>query len=101
MQPPALVDPARREPLLNLAGLCQRRGDFQGSVAFAAAALMVPRKSVFVDAEAHYTWHPHAILYWGLFWLGRREEAKIHWEICRRMAPENEKFQEDARLFAS
>ena len=97
----ARMDPARREPLLKLAWLCQRLGDFQGSVTFAAAALAVPRTSPFVDAESHYTWDPHAILYWGLFWLGRRAEAKIHWEECRRMAPENDKFQEDGRLFAS
>ena len=96
----ARVDPSRREPLLKLALLCQRRGDFQGSIAFAAAALTVPRTGPFIDAEEHYTSDPHAILYWGLFWLGRREEAKGHWETCRCMAPANEKFREDARLFA-
>ncbi len=95
----ARTDPSRREPLLKLAWLCQRQGDFQGSVAFAAAALAVPHTGPFVDADTHYTWDPHAILYWGLFWLGRREEARVHWETCRRMAPENEKFQEDGRLF--
>lgn len=96
----ARVDPSRREPLLQLAWLCQRQGDFQGSVTFAAAALTIPGNARIVDAESHYTFDPHAILYWGLFWLGRRAEAKTHWETCLRLAPENEKFQEDARLFA-
>ena len=94
------VDPSRREPLLRLARLCQNRGDFQGSVAFASAALTIPRTGPIVDAEENYTSDPHAMLYWGLFWLGRRDEARFHWETCRRMAPENEKFQEDGRLFA-
>jgi len=96
----ARVDPSRREPLLQLAWLCQRQGDFQGSVTFAAAALTIPGAARVIDAESHYTFDPHAILYWGLFWLGRRAEATTHWETCLRMAPENEKFQEDARLFA-
>lgn len=94
------VDPSRREPLLQLAWLCQRQGDFQGSVTFAAAALAVPGGARMVDAQSHYTFDPHAVLYWGLFWLGRRAEAKTHWETCLRLAPENEKFREDARLFA-
>jgi glycosyltransferase involved in cell wall biosynthesis len=94
------VDPSRREPLLLLAWLCQSQGDFQGSVTFAAAALTIPDTARMIDAESHYTFDPHALLYWGLFWLGRRAEAKTHWETCLRMAPENEKFREDARLFA-
>jgi hypothetical protein len=39
------------------------------------------------------------VLYWGLFWLGRRDEAQRHWEICRRLAPDDEKVREDGRLF--
>jgi len=97
----ARVDRARREPLLRLALLCQARGDFEGSVAFAAAALTIPRTGPFIDVEEHYTWEPHAILYWGLFWLGRHEEARGHWEACRRMAPDDERFREDGRLFSS
>jgi glycosyltransferase involved in cell wall biosynthesis len=93
------VDPSRREPLLQLAWLCQRQGDFQGSVTFAAAALTIPGTARIVDAESHYTSDPHSILYWGLFWLGRRDEAQTHWETCLRMAPENETFREHARLF--
>jgi glycosyltransferase involved in cell wall biosynthesis len=94
------VDPSRREPLLHLAWLCQGQGDFQGSVTFAAAALTIPAIARMVDAESYYTFDPHAILYWGLFWLGRRDEAKAHWETCLRMAPESEQFQAHARLFA-
>lgn len=94
------IDPTRRQPLLKLAVLCQSRGHFQSSVAFAAAALMVPRVNAFLNLDENQPADPHALLYWGLFWLGRRDEARIHWETCRRMDPENEKFREDERLFA-
>jgi glycosyltransferase involved in cell wall biosynthesis len=94
------IDRSRRQPLLLLASRAQARGDFQQSVAFAAAALTVPRSSPYVDVDENYASDPHALLYWGLFWLGRRDEAKVHWEACRRLAPENEKFREDGRLFA-
>lgn len=96
----ARLDPSRREPLLKLALLRQGRGDFQGSVVAAAAALAIPRSGPFIELEDHYTTDPHAMLYWGLFWLGRRDEARGHWDICRRLAPDNEKFREDGRLFA-
>lgn len=95
------ADPSRRQPLLKLASLYQGRGDFERSVAFALAALRVPHTSAFVEPDENYTCGPHAILYWSLFWLGRREEARLHWEACRRMAPENREFEQDGRLFGS
>jgi glycosyltransferase involved in cell wall biosynthesis len=94
------VDPSRRQPFLKLASLCQARGDFQGSAAFAAAALTVVGVSAYIDADESHASDPHALLYWSLFWLGRREEARAHWDICRQLVPENEKFREDGRLFA-
>ena len=94
------IDLSRRTPLLRLGRLFQARGDFQRSVACAAAALMLPRSNAFVDENENDPADPHALLYWGLFWLGRRDEARAHWETCRRLAPDNAKFEEDGRLFA-
>lgn len=93
------VDPTRREPLLRLAALCSRRGDFEGAVAHAARALTIPRTSAFVEEDANYTWLPHSILYWSLFWLGRRQDARRHWDTCLRLAPGDTRFGEHARLF--
>jgi glycosyltransferase involved in cell wall biosynthesis len=94
------MDGSRRMPLLRLARLWQSAGQFQASVAAAGAALMMPQSNPYVDANENDAADPHALLYWGLFWLGRREEARPHWEMCRRLAPDNEKFREDERLFA-
>ncbi len=93
------VDPTRREPLLRLAALCCRRGEFERAVAHASRALTVPRTSAFPELDANYTWLPHSILYWSLFWLGRREDARHHWDTCLRLAPGDARFAEHARLF--
>jgi glycosyltransferase involved in cell wall biosynthesis len=93
------VDPTRREPLLRLAALCSRRGDFHGAATSASEALAIARTSAFAELDASYTWLPHSILYWSLFWLGRREDARLHWETCRRLAPDDPRFLDHARLF--
>lgn len=93
------IDPTRREPLLRLAALCAWRGDFEGAAIHAAACLRLPRTSIYPELDANYTYLPHSLLYWSLFWLGRRDEARMHWDICRRLAPENPRFRDHARLF--
>jgi glycosyltransferase involved in cell wall biosynthesis len=93
------IDSRRREPLLLLAELCRRRDDFQGGVAWAAAALAIPRTSPFPEADANYGAAPHRLLYWGLYWLKRRDEAREHWLTCRRLEPDDPKIREDARFF--
>jgi glycosyltransferase involved in cell wall biosynthesis len=93
------VDGTRREPLLRLAALCSRRGDFQGAATYAAEALTIARTSAYAEPDANYTWLPHSLLYWSLFWLGRREEARRHWETCRRLAPGDPQVRDHARLF--
>jgi tetratricopeptide (TPR) repeat protein len=95
------LDATRREPLLRLAELCRKQGDFRGSVTYAAAALTIPRTNGYLELEANYTYLPHAILYWSLFWLGQKKEARQHWEACLRLAPENPHFRQHAKLFSS
>jgi tetratricopeptide (TPR) repeat protein len=93
------LDPKRREPLLQLANSHCRRGDFEAAAQYANESLSVPHTSGYPELEANYTWRPHSLLYWSLFWLGRRDEARGHWEICRHLAPEDSKAEEHARLF--
>jgi glycosyltransferase involved in cell wall biosynthesis len=95
----ARVDPTRREPLLRLAALHCRRGEFDAAVAATRDALTVPRTSGFAELDANYTWLPHSILYWCLFWLGRHAEARHHWDTCRRLAPDLATVAGHARLF--
>jgi tetratricopeptide (TPR) repeat protein len=93
------LDPTRREPLLRLAALLQARGDFAGAAAHATAALAIPRASAFAEPDANYGDAPHVLLYWALFWLGRRAEAREHWEAARRLAPGRADVAAHARLF--
>jgi glycosyltransferase involved in cell wall biosynthesis len=93
------VDPARREPLLRLAALATRGPDFEATVAHAAAALTLPRTSAFAESDLNYASLPHVFLYWGLFWLGRQDEARWHWEESRRLAPDDPTVRDHARLF--
>jgi tetratricopeptide (TPR) repeat protein len=97
----AALDPARREPWLRLAELYRRRADFAGSAACAERALGLRRTSPFAEAEANYTWQPHALLYWSLFWLGRRADARRHWRICRRLLPGDAQVAAHAALFVA
>jgi tetratricopeptide (TPR) repeat protein len=93
------LDATRREPLLRLAAACCRRGDFDAAARSAREALAVPRTSAYPELDANYTWIPHSILYWSLFWLGRMDEARVHWEACRHLAPEDSRALDHARLF--
>src|SRR5262245_24909497 len=95
------LDAARREPLLRMAALRQAQGDFAGVVTHATAALAIPRTSAFAEADANYGHAPHVLLYWALFWLGRRTEAREHWEAARRLAPERPDVRAHARLFGA
>ena len=93
------LDSARRDPLLRLAELCQRQGKHQGCVAYAQAALSIPHTSAYFELETNYTYRPHHLLYISLYWLGSKDEARQHWESCLRYAPDNLRFQLDARWF--
>jgi glycosyltransferase involved in cell wall biosynthesis len=91
------VDPTRREPWLRLAAFGARRGDFAAGAGHAARALTIPRTSRYAELDANYTWVPHAILYWCLLWLGRRDEARAHWDTCRQLAPDNLRVRDHGR----
>lgn len=93
------VDPTRREPHLELASVYSRRGDFANAVRCAKAALAIPRTNAYPELAANYTWRPHSILYWNLFWMGRRDEAREHWEQFIALVPEENIPKEHLRFF--
>jgi len=93
------VDPTRREPLLRLAATCCRSGEFEVAAQYASQSLTIPHTNPYPELEGNYTWVPHSLLYWSLFWLGRKDEARAHWEIYRSMVPEDDTTREHARLF--
>lgn len=95
----ALRDSSRRDPLIRLAARRSAAGDLQGAASFAAAALSIPPRTGVSEPEENHTTRPHAILYWALLWLGRREEARAHFETCRRLDPGNATYAAHERLF--
>jgi tetratricopeptide (TPR) repeat protein len=95
------LDPTRREPLLRLATTCCRRGEFEVAAQCASQALTIPHTNGYPEPQANYTWIPHSLLYWSLFWLGQKDQARAHWEAYRSLAPEDGMTQQHARLFPS
>lgn len=96
------ADSSWRDPFLRRAALASTRGDFAAAVLLAERALAVPYPSGATEVEANYTWRPHAILYWSLFWLGQRDDARRHWEAFVSLAPSAVvAATRHARLFAS
>jgi len=93
------LDPTRREPLLRLATTCSRFGEFEVAAQCASQSLTIPRSNPYPELEANYTWIPHSLLYWSLFWLGRKDEARAHWETYRSLVPQHSMTREHARLF--
>ena len=93
-------DPSRRDPLLHLARRRLAAGDFQGAVSFATAALQIPARVGLSESEENLRDGPHAVLYWALFWLGRRDEARGHFRICLEQDPKNPVYRGHAKLFA-
>jgi tetratricopeptide (TPR) repeat protein len=93
------LDPTRREPLLRLATTCCRLGEFELAAQCASQSLAIPQTNPYPELEANYTWIPHSLLYWSLFWLGRKDQARAHWDAYRSLRPEHGTIREHARLF--
>ena len=95
------LDPTRREPLLRLATTCCRLGEFEVAAQCASQSLAIPHTNPYPELEANYTWIPHSLLYWSLFWLGQKDQARAHWEAYRSLypAPDDSTIREHARLF--
>jgi tetratricopeptide (TPR) repeat protein len=92
-------DSTRRDPWVQLARLSLALGDMQGAASFAAAALAIPAQVGMSEVEENLRAGPHAISYWALFWLGRRDEARVHFETCQGLDPDNSVYLEHAKLF--
>jgi glycosyltransferase involved in cell wall biosynthesis len=90
---------ARRAPLMRLADLYHQGDDKQRAAAYAAAALTIPYVAYYANDMTHYRAMPHEILYWALWYLGKKDQAKAHWQKCIEYEPANPKFVEEGTKF--
>lgn len=76
------VEPSRREPLLKLAQIYQRRNEPVPANFYATAALELPWHPFYGSSVATYTNEPHEILFWAKSWLNDMEGARKHLLKC-------------------
>lgn len=76
------VEPNRREGLLKLAQIYQRRNEPTPANFYATAALELPWYPFYGANVAFYTNEPHEILYWAKSWLGDMDGARKHLLKC-------------------
>ncbi len=87
MRQAALQNPGQRGPWIRLAVHCFESGDMQSAISFAEAGLAIPIEPgpnpSPLDAPAVL----HGVLYRALLSLGRKDEARPHFEECRALDP--------------
>jgi len=94
-----VTDGTRREPLIRLAEYFWRKNDPQKVACYVASALEIPLNDCYCNLGAHYMNLPHELMYWALWYLGRRAEAKEHWEKALAYEPSNPKYLSDKQFF--
>jgi glycosyltransferase involved in cell wall biosynthesis len=89
----ATIDGLRREPWMRLAKYFFGKGDAQHVLEYTSAALAIPPVSTFyMNTDDIYTFLPHHYMYWALWMLGKKSEAKGHWRKCLEYRPKDEMF---------
>ncbi|MBP6704951.1 MAG: glycosyltransferase [Vicinamibacteria bacterium] len=87
MRQAALRSPTQREPWIRLAVHCFDRGEMQSAISFAEAALAIPADPATIPSSLEASAELHGILYRALLSLGRRDEARPHFDKCRALDP--------------
>lgn len=93
------VEPNRREPLLKLAQIYQRRNEAIPANFYATAALELPWYPFYGANVGFYTNEPHEILFWAKSWLGDMEGARKHLLKCLEYQRENQKYLDATGFF--
>lgn len=88
----SMVEPTRREPWIRLGWYATNVNKPLLAACFAAAAMQVPYDGVFAEDCRNYEHHPHHTMYWAMMRLKRYDEAWPQLQICRKFAPDHERF---------
>jgi glycosyltransferase involved in cell wall biosynthesis len=94
-----LIDGSRREAWLRLATHFFLKKDHHRTAAYAMASLALPWVSYYGNTMADYTYRPHELLYWALWYLGEKEEAAKHWKKALTYKPGDQRYIQDSIFF--
>ncbi len=93
------TEPSRREGLLKLAQIYQRRNQPIPANFYATAALELPWYPFYGANVAFYTNEPHEILYWAKGWMGDIPGARKHLLKCLEYQRENPFYLRDTQFY--
>jgi glycosyltransferase involved in cell wall biosynthesis len=93
------IEPNRREGLLKLAQIYQRRNQPIPANFYATAALELPWYPFYGANVSFYTNEPHEILYWAKGWMGDIAGARKHLLICLDYQRENPAYLRDTQFY--
>lgn len=93
------VEPKRREPLIKLAQIYERRRMWLEARYYATAALELPYYPFYGSNEAFYKNEPHEILYRAAGWLGDIASAQKHLLICLDYNREHPDYLRDTQFY--
>ncbi len=93
------TEPNRREGLLKLAQIYQRRNQPIPANFYATAALELPWYPYYGADKRFYTNEPHEILYWAKGWMGDIPGARKHILKCLEYQRENPAYLRDTQFY--
>lgn len=93
------IEPTRREPLIKLAQIFQRRNQPIPANFYATAALELPWNGFYGSNKAFYENEPHEILYWAKGWMGDIAGARKHLLKCLDYQPTNPNYLRDTQFY--
>jgi tetratricopeptide (TPR) repeat protein len=93
------TDPTRREALIRLCYFYKRQNKPFAVAAYANAALAIPWHGNYTSLAQDYREIPHDMLYWSLYRMGMKTEAKQHFLKCCEYRPGCEPYISDGKFF--
>jgi glycosyltransferase involved in cell wall biosynthesis len=93
------TDPGRREPLIKLAQIYARHGEWTPANFYATAALELPWSGYYGSNKRFYENEPHELLYQAKGWLGDIAGAQKHLLIALEYQRENPAYLRDTQFY--
>lgn len=82
----------RREPLMKIAEYYYQAGSPEHTIAYATAALTIPRNNFYAAFQPYYEHLPHEMLYWAYWQKGQKELSRVHFYQAINLQPFNPKY---------